>query len=143
MYIHALPLGVSYPSRPKILLWSHSSHAGGEDPPPQPPAWLGMIFYFRFLVSSSSNLNLYIQLIMLKLCHFRNKHMLNRKSYLTLGTSLWKNFSFFLKSKMAAGGQKLNFDIISAQKSHFGLANGSLSSDLDKIWQADTIDTQR
>ena len=25
--------------------------------------------------------------------------------YLTLGTSLWKNFSFFLKSKMAAGGQ--------------------------------------
>ena len=79
MYIHALPLGVSYPSRPKILLWSHSSHAGGEDPPLQPPAWLGMIFYFRFLVSSSSNLNLYIQLIMLKLCHFRNKHMLNRK----------------------------------------------------------------
>ena len=25
--------------------------------------------------------------------------------YLTLGTSLWENFSFFLKSKMAAGGQ--------------------------------------
>ncbi len=45
---------------------------------------------------------------------------------------------FFLKSKMAAGGQKLNFDKISAQKSHFGLANGSLSSDLDKIWQAYT-----
>ena len=45
---------------------------------------------------------------------------------------------FFLKSKMAAGGQKLNFDIISAQNSPFGLANGSLSSDLDKIWQADT-----
>ena len=41
---------------------------------------------------------------------------------------------FFSKSKMAAGGQKLNFDIISAQKSHFGLANGSLSSDLDKTW---------
>ena len=58
--------------------------------------------------------------------------------YLTLGTSLWKNFSFFLKSKMAAGGQKLNFDIISAQRLHFGLANGSLSSDLDKIRQADT-----
>ena len=58
--------------------------------------------------------------------------------YLTLGTSLWKNISFFLKSKMAAGGQKLNFDIISAQNSPFGLANGSLSSDLDKIWQADT-----
>ena len=57
--------------------------------------------------------------------------------YLTLGTSLWKNFSFFLKSKMAAGGQKVNFDIISAQNSPFGLANGSLSSDLDKIWQAD------
>ena len=26
--------------------------------------------------------------------------------YLTLGTSLWKNFSFSSKSKMAAGGQK-------------------------------------
>ena len=39
---------------------------------------------------------------------------------------------------MAAGGQKLKFDIISAQKSNFGLANGSFSSDLDKIWQADT-----
>ena len=58
--------------------------------------------------------------------------------YLTLGTSLRKNFSFFSKSKMAASGQKLNFDIISAQNSPFGLANGSLSSDLDKIWQADT-----
>ena len=46
--------------------------------------------------------------------------------YLTLGIILWKNFSFLSKSKMAAGGQKLNFDIISAQKSHFGLANGSL-----------------
>merc|ERR1712018_501882 len=45
--------------------------------------------------------------------------------YLTLGIILWKNFSFLSKSKMAAGGQKLNFDIISAQKSHFGLANGS------------------
>ena len=49
-----------------------------------------------------------------------------------------RNFLFFSKSKMAAGGQKLNFDIISAQNSPFGLANGSLSSDLDKIWQADT-----
>ena len=58
--------------------------------------------------------------------------------YLTIGTSLWKNFSFFLKSKMAAGGQKLNFDIISSQKSHSGLVNESLSSDSDKIQQADT-----
>jgi hypothetical protein len=58
--------------------------------------------------------------------------------HLTLGTTLWKRFSFFSKSKMAAGSQKLNFDIISARKSHFGLANGSLSSDLDKIRQADT-----
>ena len=49
-----------------------------------------------------------------------------------------EEFFIFSKSKMAAGGQKLNFDIISAQKTHFGLANGSLSSDLDKIWQADT-----
>ena len=44
------------------------------------------------------------------------------------------DFLFFSKTKMAAGGQKLNF----GSKSHFGLANGSLSSDLDKIWQADT-----
>ena len=28
--------------------------------------------------------------------------------YLTLGTSLRKNFSFFSKSKMAAGGQKFS-----------------------------------
>ena len=34
---------------------------------------------------------------------------------------------------MAAGGQKLNFDIISAQNSPF---------DLDKIWQADTTQPQ-
>ena len=27
---------------------------------------------------------------------------------------------------MAASGQKMNFEIIKAQKSHFGLANGSL-----------------
>jgi hypothetical protein len=57
---------------------------------------------------------------------------------LTLGTSLCKKFSFYSKSKMAARGQKLNFDIISAQKLHFGLANRFLSSDLDKSWQADT-----
>ena len=55
-----------------------------------------------------------------------------------LETSLRKNFSFISKSKMAAGGQKLIFDKISAQKSHFGLANGSRSSDLDKIWQEHT-----
>ena len=58
--------------------------------------------------------------------------------HLTLGTSLWKRFPFFSKSKMAASRQKLNLDIILAQRSHFGLANGSLPSDLDKIWQADT-----
>ena len=46
--------------------------------------------------------------------------------YLTLGTSLRKNFSFFSKSKMAAGSQKLNFDIIQTQNSSFSLANGSL-----------------
>ena len=39
---------------------------------------------------------------------------------------------------MAAGGQNLNFDIILAKKSHLGLANESISSDLDKTWQADT-----
>ena len=38
-------------------------------------------------------------------------------------------FSFFSKSKMAAGGQKLNLDIISAQKLDFVLANVSLSFD--------------
>ena len=43
-----------------------------------------------------------------------------------------------LRHKMATGGQKLIFDKIYAQKSHFSLANGSLSSDLDKIWQANT-----
>ena len=39
---------------------------------------------------------------------------------------------------MAAGGQKLNCDIILLQKSHFGLANRSGSSNLDKMYQADT-----
>ena len=41
--------------------------------------------------------------------------------YLTLGTSLRKNFSFFSKSKMATGS-----------------SFGSGSSDLDQIWQVDT-----
>ena len=49
--------------------------------------------------------------------------------YSTIETSLSKNFSFFSKSKLASGGQK----------SHFGLANGSPLSDLDKIWQEHTI----
>ena len=43
---------------------------------------------------------------------------------------------------MAAGGPKLNFDKIQAQQSHFGLANGSRSSDLDKIWQEHTTEPQ-
>jgi len=36
--------------------------------------------------------------------------------YLTLGTSLWKNFSFYSKSKKAASARKLNFGKFSAQK---------------------------
>ena len=36
---------------------------------------------------------------------------------------------------MLTGGQKMNFDEISAQKSHFGLANGYRSMDLGKILQ--------
>ena len=52
-----------------------------------------------------------------------------------------EEFFIFLKSKMAASCQKLNFYIISAHKSHFGFANGSLSSDLDKFLQADTSHT--
>ena len=57
---------------------------------------------------------------------------------LTLETKLRKKFTFFKKFKMAASGQKLNFDKISAQKSHFGLANRSRSSDLDQICQEHT-----
>ena len=67
----------------------------------------------------------------LNLTKFGRKILLNPRNKLVE--------EFFFKSKMAAGGQKLNFDIISAQKSHLGLANGYLSSNLDKIWQADTI----
>ena len=58
--------------------------------------------------------------------------------YLTLGTSLRKNFSFFSKSKMAAGGQKSKIGQILPHKSHFGSSFGSGSSDLDQIWQVDT-----
>ena len=52
--------------------------------------------------------------------------------YLTLGTSLRKNFSFFSKSKMAAGGQKFatrytfsmffnNFDPVDRIQTKFGM----------------------
>ena len=53
--------------------------------------------------------------------------------YLTLGTNLRKNFSFFSKSKMAAGGQKSKIGQILPHKSHFGSSFGSGSSDLDQI----------
>ena len=39
--------------------------------------------------------------------------------YLTLGTSLRKNFSFFSKSKMTTGGQKSKIGQILPHKSHF------------------------
>ena len=58
--------------------------------------------------------------------------------YLTLGTSLRKNVSFFLKSKMAAGGQKSKIGQILHHKSHFGSSFGSGSTDLDQIWRVDT-----
>jgi hypothetical protein len=39
--------------------------------------------------------------------------------YLTLGTSLRRNFSFFSKSKMTTGGQKSTISQILPHKSHF------------------------
>ena len=54
--------------------------------------------------------------------------------YLTLKTSLRKNFSFIAKSKMAAGGQRSKIDQIWRHKSHFGSAFGSFSWNLDKTW---------
>ena len=51
--------------------------------------------------------------------------------YLTLETSLRMNFSFFSKSKMAAGGQKSEIGQILPHNSHFGSSFGSGSSDLD------------
>ena len=57
---------------------------------------------------------------------------------LTLGTSLWENFLFFSKSKMAAFGQRSKIDQIWPYKLHFGSAFGSGSSDLDKIWHGHT-----
>ena len=51
-----------------------------------------------------------------------------------------EEFFIFLKIQDARrpGGQKLNLNKISAQKSHFSLANGSRSSDLNKILQEHT-----
>ena len=57
---------------------------------------------------------------------------------LTLETSPRKNFSFFSKSKMAAGGEKSKIGQILPHKSYFGSSFGSGSSDLDQIWQVDT-----
>ena len=47
-------------------------------------------------------------------------------------------FFIFLKIQNGCRQSKINFSSKSAQKSHFGLANGSRSSDLDKIWQENT-----
>ena len=47
-------------------------------------------------------------------------------------------FSFFSKSKMAAGGQNSKIGQILPHKSQFGSSFGSGSSDLDQIWQVDT-----
>ena len=58
--------------------------------------------------------------------------------YLTLGTSLRRNFSFFSKSKMTTGGQKSKIGQILPHKSHFGSSFESGSSDLDKIWHGHT-----
>jgi hypothetical protein len=63
--------------------------------------------------------------------------------YLTLQTSLRKNFLFIAKSKMAAGGQRSKIDHIWPHKSHFGSAFGSRSSYLDKIWHEHTSWTQK
>ena len=46
---------------------------------------------------------------------------------------LAEEFSFFSKSKMAAGGQRSEIGQISPHKSHFDSAFGSGSSDLDNI----------
>ena len=50
-----------------------------------------------------------------------------------------EEFFFFLKIQdgRRAGGQKLNFDKISAQKSPFGLANGSWQMDLYRVQKQD------
>ena len=61
IHINALSLSVAPipPSSPKILLRSPHAVLEEQDPPLQPPGWLGMIFYFRFLVSSSIKLTYY------------------------------------------------------------------------------------
>ena len=53
--------------------------------------------------------------------------------YLTPGTSPRKNFSFFSKSKMAAGGQRSKIGQIGQSKSHFGPGFRSGSSNLNKM----------
>ena len=58
--------------------------------------------------------------------------------FLTLQTSLRKNFSFIAKSKMAAGGQRSKIDQNWLHKSHSGLAFEARSSDLDKVWHGHT-----
>ena len=58
--------------------------------------------------------------------------------YLGLETSLRKNFSFFSKSKIAAGGQRSEIAQIWPHKSHAGSAFRSSLSDLDNIWHGHT-----
>ena len=58
--------------------------------------------------------------------------------YLTLKTSLRKNFLFIAKFKMAPRGQRSKINQIWPHKSHFCSAFGSWSSDLDKFWHGHT-----
>ena len=54
IYFHTLPLGVSYPSRPKISLWSHSSRTGGvgSTPPASRAARDDLLFQISGVSSS-------------------------------------------------------------------------------------------
>ena len=58
--------------------------------------------------------------------------------FLTIQTSLCKIFSVSTKSNVAAWGHMSKINQIWPQKSHFGSAIGSRSSDLNKIWHEHT-----
>ena len=68
--------------------------------------WLHIIHCIVKMISLPSKINVFA-ITWIRFIGFRQN--LAWTYYLTLGTSLLKNFSFFSKSKMAAGGQKLYF----------------------------------
>ena len=116
---------------PVHLIWTKFGMDKQVDPRNKP---VGEFFIFlkiqdgrlRSKVQNRPNLTLQITFrlgIWIRFIGFRQN--LAWTYYLNQGTSLRKNFSFFAKSKMAAGSQKSKIGKILPHKSHFGSSFGS------------------